>query len=89
MEADGESITSMRTSGRPVLAGHRGSSANRSGELQVDPLSAGPAPGTRWNALSYHWFMVERDAFRHVPPGWPDGVSPPGTDEWETTAAAA
>jgi hypothetical protein len=32
--------------------------------------------------------MVERDAPRYVPPGWPPEVNPPGTPDWETMAAA-
>jgi hypothetical protein len=32
--------------------------------------------------------MVERDAPQYVPPGWPAKVSPPGTRDWEATAAA-
>ena len=32
--------------------------------------------------------MVERDAPRYVPPGWPPEVNPPGIQDWETTAAA-
>ena len=32
--------------------------------------------------------MVERDAPRYVPPGWPVEVNPPGIQDWETTAAA-
>jgi hypothetical protein len=32
--------------------------------------------------------MVERDAPRYVPPGWPPEVNPPGSEDWETTAAA-
>ena len=32
--------------------------------------------------------MVERDAPRYVPPGWPPEVNPPGIPDWETTAAA-
>jgi hypothetical protein len=30
--------------------------------------------------------MVDRDAYQHVPHGWPDQVSPPGTEDWEATA---
>jgi hypothetical protein len=32
--------------------------------------------------------MVERDANAYIPPGWPDAVSPPGSDDWEASAAA-
>jgi hypothetical protein len=32
--------------------------------------------------------MVERDAPRYVPPGWPPEVNPPGIRDWEMTAAA-
>jgi hypothetical protein len=32
--------------------------------------------------------MVERDTPRHVSPGWPPEVNPPGVQDWETTAAA-
>jgi hypothetical protein len=32
--------------------------------------------------------MVERDAPRYVPSGWPPEVNPPGIPDWETTAAA-
>jgi hypothetical protein len=31
--------------------------------------------------------MVERDRSVHVPSGWPEAVSPPGTDDWEASAA--
>lgn len=24
----------------------------------------------------------------HIPPGWPEAVAPPGTDNWEATAVA-
>ena len=32
--------------------------------------------------------MVERDTHGYVPPGWPDAVSPPGSEDWEASAAA-
>ncbi len=32
--------------------------------------------------------MVEQDAPRYVPPGWPSEVNLPGLQDWETTAAA-
>ena len=31
--------------------------------------------------------MVQRGAPRYVPPGWPPEVNPPGSEDWETTAA--
>lgn len=32
--------------------------------------------------------MVERDTYGYVPPGWPDAVAPPGSEDWEASAAA-
>lgn len=32
--------------------------------------------------------MVGRDTYVYVPPGWPDEVAPPGSEEWEASAAA-
>lgn len=32
--------------------------------------------------------MVERGGSQYVPPGWPLEVNPPGSEDWETTAAA-
>src|SRR5215469_8764826 len=32
--------------------------------------------------------MVEKGALGNVPTGWPDGVSPPGTPDWEASAVA-
>src|SRR6202035_197533 len=32
--------------------------------------------------------MVERDPHGYVPPGWPDAVGPPGSEDWEASAAA-
>jgi hypothetical protein len=32
--------------------------------------------------------MVERDTRGYVPPGWPDAVAPPGSEDWEASAAA-
>jgi hypothetical protein len=31
--------------------------------------------------------MVERYGSVHVPSGWPEAVSPPGTEDWEDSAA--
>jgi hypothetical protein len=31
--------------------------------------------------------MVKRDTPGYVPPGWPDAVSPPGSEDWEASAA--
>jgi hypothetical protein len=31
--------------------------------------------------------MVGKGGSRHVPRGWPAAVSPPGTEDWEATAA--
>lgn len=30
--------------------------------------------------------MVERDNCGYVPPGWPDAISPPGSENWEVSA---
>jgi hypothetical protein len=32
--------------------------------------------------------MVQHGAPRYAPPGWPPEVNPPGSEDWETTAAA-
>jgi hypothetical protein len=32
--------------------------------------------------------MVEKGELGHMPPGWPDEVSPPGTPDWEASAVA-
>jgi hypothetical protein len=32
--------------------------------------------------------MVERETPGYVPPGWPDAVGPPGSEGWESSAAA-
>lgn len=31
--------------------------------------------------------MVDRGEFGYVPPGWPEAVSPPGSEDWEASAA--
>jgi hypothetical protein len=32
--------------------------------------------------------MVDRGSYGYVPPGWPDAVVPPGSQDWEASAAA-
>jgi hypothetical protein len=32
--------------------------------------------------------MMERGTHGYVPPGWPDAVSPPGSEDWEASAAS-
>jgi hypothetical protein len=32
--------------------------------------------------------MVERETPGYVPPGWPEAVRPPGSEDWEASAAA-
>jgi hypothetical protein len=55
--------------------------------FELDWPEEGSASSTALNAVSYHCRMVEQGMHGYVPSGWPDAVSPPGSEDWEASAA--